>query len=117
PHRFRRSADIGAYFGLVPRVRQSGRSVARVRISKMGDRLTRTYLTSAAKHHLRNADSALALWGVNLSERLRKRGVCVALARKLAVVMLAMWKSGEHYDPYYGTSAKKLAIGTKQSTG
>jgi transposase len=116
PHRFRRNADIGAYFGLVPRVRQSGQSVARARISKMGDRLTRTYLTSAAKHHLRNADSALALWGADLSERLRMRGVCVALARKLAVTMLAMWKSGGHYDPYYNASEKKLAVGAAQSS-
>lgn len=106
PHRFRRNADIGAYLGLVPRLRQSGQSLARVHISKMGDRLTRTYLTSAAKHHLKCADSALALWGTNLSERLKKRGVCVALARKLAVTMLAMWKSGERYEPYHGVSKK-----------
>jgi transposase len=107
PHRFRRNADIGAYFGLVPRVRQSGQSLTRTRISKAGDRLTRTYLTSAAQHHLKTADSSLALWGADLSERLRKPGVYVALARKLAVTMLAIWKSGEHYNPYYGASAKK----------
>lgn len=105
PHRFRRSADIGAYFGLVPRVRQSGKSLARTRISKAGDKLTRTYLTSAAQHHLRTANSSLALWGAALSERLRKPGVHVALARKLAVTMLAIWKSGEPYDPYRGASA------------
>jgi hypothetical protein len=69
--------------------------------------LTRTYLTSAAQHHLKTADSSLALWGTALSERLRKPGVYVALARKLAVTMLAIWKSGEHYDPYYRTSAKE----------
>jgi transposase len=107
PNRFRRNADIGAYFGLVPRVRQSGQSLARLRISKMGDKLTRTYLTSAAKHHLKCADSALALWGSDLSERVKKRGVYVALGRKLAVTMLAMWKSGEHYVPHHGTSSKK----------
>jgi Transposase and inactivated derivatives len=104
PHRFRRNADIGAYFGLVPRLRQSGQSVARAHISKMGDRLTRTCLTSAAKHHLNSADSALAVWASKLSERAKKRGVYVALGRKLAVTMLAMWKSGEPYDAYYGIS-------------
>ena len=107
PHRFRRNADIGAYFGLVPRIRQSGQTLVRTRISKQGDRLTRTYLTSAAQHHLKNADSSLALWGINVSQRLRKTGIYVALARKLAVTMLAIWKSGERYEPYYGTSAKK----------
>ncbi len=101
PHRFRRTADIGAYFGLVPRVRQSGQSVTRIRISKAGDKLTRTYLTGAAKQHLKTANSSLALWGTGLSERLKRRGVHVALARKLAVTMLAIWKSGEHYDPFH----------------
>jgi transposase len=106
PHRFRRNADIGAYFGLVPRVRQSGQTLIRSRISKKGDRLTRTYLTSAAQHHLRTANSSLALWGTDLSERLRKPGVHVALARKLAVTMLAIWKSGKHYSPYYEAQRK-----------
>ena len=101
PHRFRRNSDIGAYLGLVPRVRQSGQSLSRTRISKNGDKLTRTYLTSAAQHHLRTGQSSLALWGAALAERLGKPGVHVALARKLAVVMLAIWKSGEDYHPYY----------------
>jgi transposase len=77
------------------------RTVTRTRITKVGDRLTRTYLTSAAQHHLRSGHSSLALWGTDLSKRLRKTGVHVAIARKLAVMMLALWKSGEHYDPYY----------------
>jgi len=102
PHRFHRNADIGAYFGLVPKVRQSGQSTTRAGITKSGDRLTRTYLTTAAQLHLRNAHSSLALWGINLSKRLSKRGVHVALARRLAVTMLAIWKSGGHYDPYHG---------------
>jgi len=115
PHRFSRNADIGAYFGLVPRVRQSGASVARVRISKMGDALTRTYLTSAAKHHLKCANSELALWGTKLSERLKKRGVYVALARKLAVTMLAIWKSGDAYSPYYSTSDLRREVESEET--
>lgn len=105
PARFRRNADIGAFLGLVPMLRQSGQNVARLRISKMGDTMTRTYLTTAAQHHLWHANSSLTAWGAALSERLRKRGVQVAIARKLAITMLAMWKSGERYDPYRGTPA------------
>jgi transposase len=106
PARFRRSADVGAFLGLVPMVRQSGQSVARIHISKMGDRMTRTYLTTAAQHHLRHASSSLTVWGAVLSERLRKGGVQVAIARKLAVIMLAMWKSGERYDPFHATRTR-----------
>jgi transposase len=102
PLRFRRTADVGAYLGLVPMLRQSGQTVSRIRISKMGDPMTRAYLTTAAQHHLKHANSALSTWGAGLSCRLRKGGVHVAVARKLAITMLAVWKSGERYNPYHG---------------
>jgi hypothetical protein len=47
--------------------------------------------------------------GTGLSERLRKPGVYVALARKLAVIMLAMWKSGDRYHPYHDIPKESLA--------
>jgi transposase len=109
PSRFRRNADVGAFLGLVPVVRQSGQNVARRRISKRGDAMTRTYLTTAAQHHLRHGDSALTAWGALLAGRLRKGGVHVAIARKLAVTMLAMWKTGERYDPYRARSKTDFA--------
>lgn len=64
--------------------------------------MARVYLTTAANHHLKCANSALVSWGANLATRLRSRGVQVAVARKLAITMLAMWKSGEAYDPNRG---------------
>jgi transposase len=102
PLRFRRTADIGAYLGLVPMLRQSGQNVSRHRISKMGDPMARAYLTTAAQHHLKHANSALSNWGAALSDRLRKGGVHLAVARKLAITMLAIWKSGQCYDPHHG---------------
>jgi transposase len=100
PHRFRRNADVGAYFGLVPTVRESGQLASRRRISKAGDKLTRSLLATAAQQHLRWADSAISTWAKCLSGRLKKRGVQTAVARKLAVTMLAMWKAGQEYKPY-----------------
>ena len=115
PARFRRNADVGAFLGLVPMVRQSGQNVARLHISKMGDRMTRTYLTTAAQQHLRHGKSSLTAWGAVLSERLRKGAVQVAVARKLAVTMLAMWKSGERYDPNRGASSADVAVKAEPS--
>jgi transposase len=109
PNRFRRSADVGAFLGLVPVVRQSGSTTAKLRISKRGDSMTRTCLTTAAQQHLRHSNSSLTAWGAVLAGRLRKRGVQVAVARKLAVTMLAMWRSGERYDPFRDTSGANLA--------
>jgi transposase len=101
PTRFHRNSDVGAYLGLVPMVRQSGKNISRRRISKAGDKMTRAYLTTAAKVHLRHADSALATWGSALSGRLKRRSVHTAVARKLAVTMLSIWKSEGQYHPYH----------------
>ena len=48
PSRIRRSRDIGAYFGLVPRRYQSGKVDYTGGISKCGDRWVRTLLYEAA---------------------------------------------------------------------
>ena len=101
PFRFRRNADVGAYFGLVPRVRQSGASVARLRVSKMGNTLTRYHLNNAAAVHLRSnsAGSSIKVWGENVGERRGGNRARTAVARKLAVVMISLWKNGQRFDP------------------
>ena len=48
PSRIRRSRDVGAYLGLVPRRHQSGEVDYTVGISKCGDRRVRTLLYEAA---------------------------------------------------------------------
>jgi transposase len=101
PQRFKRNSDVGPYLGMVPSVRQSGLSTSKRRISKMGDAMTRSYLVNAALSHMRYGSSALSAWGAALAERATKRQAHVAVARKLAVLMLSMWKSGERYQPYH----------------
>jgi transposase len=116
PSRFRRNADIGPYFGLVPKVRQSGQSMARLHISKMGNSMTRGHLGTAALQHLRYAKSDLQVWGEGLAERVGKQRARTAVARKLAVTMLAMWKSGEPYQGQRGDVSKPSgAAGTENS--
>lgn len=52
PMRFSRSRDVGAYFGLVPRLDESSASQPQLRISKAGDELGRRLLVSAAQYIL-----------------------------------------------------------------
>lgn len=101
PHRFANSAQIGAYLGLTPRVRQSGLSRRTGRISKMGNRGARSVLVNAATLFMRwsNEDADLKKWTLSIEERHGRIKSRVALARKLAVIMIAMWKSGEAYRP------------------
>ena len=70
--------------------------------------MTRGHLSTAALLHLRFGNSSLTTWGAGLSERLGKRGVQTALARRLAVTMLAMWKTGEPYDPDRGAFKRQI---------
>jgi transposase len=66
PSRIRRSRDIGAYLGLVPRRYQSGEVDNVGGISKCGDRRVRTLLYEAANVMLTRYKGQLQLkdWGV-----------------------------------------------------
>jgi transposase len=101
PHRFRRSQSIGSYLGLTPRVHQSGLSNRAGRISRMGNAAMRTLLVQAALAFMRSrrADPALRSWALSIEQRSGRGQSRIALARKLAVIMVAMWKRGEAYCP------------------
>jgi transposase len=104
PHRFGRGRDVGAYLGLCPRRDQSGGTDKQLRISKCGDGLLRRLLVSAAHYILGpfGPPCALREHGQRLagtgSAREKKRAV-VAVARKLAVLLLSLWKHGANYEP------------------
>lgn len=104
PQRFGRSRDVGAYLGLCPRRDQSGGTDKQLRISKCGDGLLRRLLVSAAHYVLGpfGPHCALREHGQRLtgsgSAREKKRAV-VAVARKLAVLLLSLWKHGTDYEP------------------
>jgi transposase len=92
PERFKRSRDIGAYLGLVPRRYQSGEIDYTGSISKCGDRRVRTLLYEAANVMLTRYKGSLKLkeWALAISKRSNMRKARVALARRLAIIMHAM---------------------------
>ena len=104
PRRFAHSRDVGAYFGLCPRVDNSSDSEPQLGITKAGDEFARRLLVSAAHYilgpfgpasDLRRHGEAIAARG---GKNAKKRAV-VAVARKLAVVMHRIWLSGRAYNP------------------
>jgi transposase len=103
PTRFGRSRDVGPYLGLCPGRDQSGGTDKQLRISKCGDGLLRRLLVSAAHYILGQfgPECALRAYGQHLigtSAREKKRAV-VAVARKLAVLLVSLWKHGTDYEP------------------
>ena len=93
PEEFKNGRAVSAWVGLTPARYQSGQIDVPGRISRQGDVHLRTYLYEAANTVLTRsrADTALKRWGLGLKARLGHKKAVVAVARKLAVVLHAMW--------------------------
>jgi transposase len=100
PARFRSSRMVGAHFGLTPKKYQSGETDVTGRISKIGDHEVRVVLYEAANVMLTRPvkGSALKKWALAVAKRAGMRKAKVALARKLAVVLHQMMRSGETFS-------------------
>lgn len=102
PQRFGCTRDIGPYLGLVPRRDQSGETDKQLPITKAGNAQLRCLLVNCAHYilgpfgppsALREAGQRIAVAGGSAA---KKRSV-IAVARKLAVTLMALWKSGAEY--------------------
>jgi transposase len=100
PENFRNSRAVGAWIGLTTRRYQSGEVDYDGHISRRGDNHLRGLLYEAAVVILTRtmADSALRIWGLKLKEKIGFKRAAIAVARKLAVIMHTMLKSGEMFD-------------------
>ncbi len=112
--RFKDARNVGAYFGLVPRRDQSGGHDPQLRIDKTGDRMGRTLMVQCSHHILGpfGVDSDLRRFGLKLAERggknAKKRAV-VATARKLSVLLFALLRNGEVYEPLRHSAERKAS--------
>ncbi|MFP7753955.1 IS110 family transposase [Thermodesulfobacteriota bacterium B35] len=114
PSRFDRSRQVGSFLGLTPRRDQSGATDKQLRITKAGNPYLRRLLVGAAQYILGpfGEDCNLKRFGKRLCDRGGKNGkkrAVVAVARKLAVLLHHLWRTGTIYDPLYkpsGTLAK-----------
>jgi transposase len=99
PERFRRSRDLGAYLGLVPRRYQSSEVDYTGGISKCGDKRLRTLLYEAANVMLTRYQEPLKLkdWAMAIAQRSTRRKARIALARRLAIIMHAMLRHGTEF--------------------
>jgi transposase len=100
PERFKKSADVGAYFGLTPRQYQSGETDRRLSISKRGDPMVRQHLVLAATVLLTATKQwcPLKAWGMKLAKKHGISKARVAVARKLAILMHRMWMNRQDFQ-------------------
>lgn len=98
--RFPTGREVPAYLGLVPRERSSGEVVRRGGISKAGNAQLRWLLVEAAWHVLRSpapSHAALRTWGERVAQRRGRRIAVVAVARRLARILYALWRDAAVY--------------------
>ncbi|HEX7980035.1 MAG TPA: IS110 family transposase [Gemmatimonadaceae bacterium] len=99
--RFRTAHQFEAFLGLVPSERSSGEKCHRGRITKAGNPRVRSLLVEAGWRILRSkaqSTAALRAWAAPIATRRGKRVAVVALARRLAGILFAMWRDGTSYD-------------------
>jgi len=99
PLRFRNAHQVQSYLGLVPSEMTSGRRKMGS-ITKHGNSEARAMLVEAAwgVMHQRRSDP-LKTWAMALARKKGTKVAAVALARRLAGILWAMWRDGTAYDP------------------
>lgn len=114
PNRFEKNRCIGPFLGLTPKREQSGKTDKQLPISKAGDAYLRRLLSQSAHYILGpfGPDCDLRRYGQRLIARggkAPKARAITAVSRKLAVLMLRLWRTEEIYDPFHKRSLKTAA--------
>lgn len=100
-HRFKTAHEVEAYLGLVPSENSSGERRRIGSITKQGNRYARSMLLEAAWSLLRSRkqDDPVKRWGEAVASRRGRNIAAVALARRIAGVLWAMWRDSTVYEP------------------
>jgi len=99
--RFSEAGQVTAYLGLVPREYSSGEHQHRGSITKAGPGRLRALLIQGSWHIWRTARGPslpLHRWVHRVASRRGRRIALVALARRLARCLYAMWRDGRDFD-------------------
>jgi transposase len=102
PRRFRTASQVAQYLGLVPHEWSSGERQLRGRVIRAAQPRVQRLLVHAGWRILRTADpgaAALRTWGLGIAGRRNRRVAVVALARRLARVLWAMWRDDTEFAP------------------
>ncbi len=97
--RFRRGKDYCAYFGMTPKLDESGSTRRLGHISKQGPSVVRWLIVESAWRAIRKSPSLKAFYErVMHGQDRRKKIAIVATARKMLSVMRAMLNTGEVFN-------------------
>jgi transposase len=99
-HRFANAKKLASYFGLAPRVRQSGERERHGHITKEGNRMVRSLLLQAALSVIRRGGGPARRQYLGVLKRRGKQIARIAAANKLMGVMFQMMKEEIDYEEF-----------------
>jgi transposase len=109
PTRFSSAHRVASYLGLTPGERSSSERERRTGITKAGPNELRRCLVQGAWATLRSKTShPMHDWARQVEERRGRPVAVIALARKLAGIMFAIWRDGTEYQSRL--SSRKLLM-------
>jgi transposase len=100
--RFSGAHQLESYLGLVPSERSSGEKQRKGRITKAGNSRLRYLLVEAGWSVLlsrKESTEELRAWAQRIALRRGMKTAIVALARRLAGILYAMWRDGTTFEP------------------
>jgi hypothetical protein len=98
-HRFAGAHRVESYLGLTPGENSSSERQQRTSLTKAGAPRVRWALTQAAWSARRNRrKDPMVLWSIQVEQRRVQRVAIMALVRKLAGILYAIWRDGSTYD-------------------
>jgi transposase len=98
--RFANAKKLASYFGLAPKVRQSGDREQHGHITKEGNRMVRSLLIQASLWHIRRGKGAPRKHYLGVLKRRGKQIARVAAANKLLGIMFHVMKERIDYDEF-----------------
>jgi transposase len=97
--RFTDAHKVEAYLGLTPGEHSSSERQRRTSITKAGPAAVRWALVQAAWGARRTkASHPMVAWSLEVEKRRGKKVAIIALARKIAGILFALWRDGTFYD-------------------
>ena len=100
--RFAGAHAVESYLGLTPGEDSSSTRKRRTGVTKAGSPRVRWALVQACWSMRRSRpDDPLVQWSVQVEQRRGKLVAIVAMARKLAGILYAMWRDGTVYEPHH----------------
>jgi len=105
--RFHHAHELESYFGLTPGENVTGFKGHRTGLTKAGQVKVRWTLVQAAWAAMRTRpNDPMIIWANQVAARRRRHIAAVALARKMAGILYAMWRDGKPYNPQRGAAVQ-----------